>query len=159
MVNEISLYYDAWSKKHQIYHNDEEVKCPVIGQAGPGLRLHSQCVMCDSLTIMSLPCTGCGHKAALEKASKKMVRSCSACNNKFCYIRCSHSGFDDSFPLVMALFRLVRIYGRFGGTFSLYLLFLQFKKNVCSWIALRNACRPVCSVKYYFQNLIETGMH
>jgi hypothetical protein len=27
--------------------------------------------MCDSLAILYLPCTRCGHKAALEKASKK----------------------------------------------------------------------------------------
>jgi len=105
---------------HNIYHNDEEVKCLVIGQAGLGLRLHPQYVyvMCNSLAIFSLPCTRCGHKAALEKASKIVFKSYSACNNKFYYIRSSHSGFDDSFPLGMAFFLLAHIYGRFGGTFS-----------------------------------------
>lgn len=51
------------------------MSCDRAGRAGPGLRFHPQCVTCDSLAIMSLPCTLCGHKAALEKTSKKCLEA------------------------------------------------------------------------------------
>jgi hypothetical protein len=130
---------------HNIYHNDEKVKCLVIGQARPVLRLHPQYVyvMCNSLAmaILSLPCTR-GHKAALEKASKKVFNSYSACNNKFYYIWCSHSGFDDLFPLDMALFRLAHIYGRFGETFSLSLV--SSVQEECLFVDSTQKCTWTC---------------